>query len=58
MTPSEAYAHLRKILEAVNAVVGSMWTGQQMEEDELRRAQAAKDVLQVSGWACTAIVCP
>ncbi|KAG5457089.1 MAG: P-loop containing nucleoside triphosphate hydrolase protein, partial [Olpidium bornovanus] len=54
LTPAEAYDHLRKIMEAVNAVVGSMWTGQRMEEDELRRKKAAKNTLQVGGTGASA----
>ncbi|KAI9803194.1 MAG: hypothetical protein M1825_001985 [Sarcosagium campestre] len=33
MTPSEAYTHLSKLLEQVNAVVGSFFQGERMEED-------------------------
>ncbi|KAK4195565.1 P-loop containing nucleoside triphosphate hydrolase protein [Triangularia verruculosa] len=48
MTPNEAYIHLSKLLEQVNAVLGSFFQGERMEEDlnwrermEERRAQAA-----------------
>ncbi|KAK0722537.1 P-loop containing nucleoside triphosphate hydrolase protein [Lasiosphaeria miniovina] len=33
MTPTEAYIHLSKILEQVNAVLGSFFQGERMEED-------------------------
>ncbi|KAL3423198.1 elongation factor Tu GTP binding domain-containing protein [Phlyctema vagabunda] len=33
MTPSEAYTHLSQLLEQVNAVLGSFFQGERMEED-------------------------
>lgn len=50
MTPGEAYIHLSKLLEQVNAVLGSFYQGERMEEDlnwrermeERVQAQAAK----------------
>jgi ribosome assembly protein 1 len=33
MTPSEAFVHLNKLLEQVNAVLGSFFQGERMEED-------------------------
>ncbi|KAK3302286.1 P-loop containing nucleoside triphosphate hydrolase protein [Chaetomium strumarium] len=33
MTPNEAYTHLSKLLEQVNAVLGSFFQGERMEED-------------------------
>ncbi|RYP69374.1 hypothetical protein DL770_008257 [Monosporascus sp. CRB-9-2] len=33
MTPGEAYIHLSKLLEQVNAVLGSFFQGERMEED-------------------------
>ncbi|KAG6203310.1 hypothetical protein E4U35_004464 [Claviceps purpurea] len=33
MTPGEAYVHLSKLLEQVNAVLGSFFQGERMEED-------------------------
>ncbi|RBQ82927.1 hypothetical protein VDGD_10283 [Verticillium dahliae] len=33
MTPNEAYVHLSKLLEQVNAVLGSFFQGERMEED-------------------------
>lgn len=33
MTPAEAYSHLSKLLEQVNAVLGSFFQGERMEED-------------------------
>ncbi|KAI1334153.1 P-loop containing nucleoside triphosphate hydrolase protein [Xylariaceae sp. FL0016] len=33
MSPSEAYTHLSKLLEQVNAILGSFFQGERMEED-------------------------
>ncbi|KAF7545731.1 hypothetical protein G7Z17_g8962 [Cylindrodendrum hubeiense] len=33
MTPAEAYVHLNKLVEQVNAVLGSFFQGERMEED-------------------------
>ncbi|KAL4868060.1 hypothetical protein BDV12DRAFT_209395 [Aspergillus spectabilis] len=33
MTPTEAYSHLSRLLEQVNAVIGSFYQGERMEED-------------------------
>ncbi|KAI3397531.1 hypothetical protein diail_10624 [Diaporthe ilicicola] len=33
MTPNEAYVHLSKLLEQINAVLGSFFQGERMEED-------------------------
>ncbi|KAF4626187.1 hypothetical protein G7Y89_g11978 [Cudoniella acicularis] len=33
MTPGEAYTHLSKLLEQVNAILGSFFQGERMEED-------------------------
>lgn len=33
MSPSEAYSHLSKLIEQVNAVVGSFFQGERMEDD-------------------------
>jgi ribosome assembly protein 1 len=33
LTPSEAYVHISKLIEQINAVVGSFYAGQRMEED-------------------------
>ena len=48
MSPGEAYTHLSKLLEQVNAVIGSFFQGERMEEDlqwrekvEVRVAAAA-----------------
>lgn len=51
MSPAEAYAHLSRLLEQVNAVIGSFYQGERMEEDLQWRermedrinASAAKD---------------
>jgi ribosome assembly protein 1 len=37
MTPTEAYTHLSKLLEQVNAVIGSFFQGERMEDDLLWR---------------------
>lgn len=37
MSPSEAYTHLNKLLEQVNAVVGSFFQGERMTEDLMWR---------------------
>ena len=37
MSPAEAYTHLGRILESVNAVIGSFFQGERMEEDLLWR---------------------
>ena len=37
MTPSEAYSHLERVLEGVNAVIGGFFAGERMEEDLLWR---------------------
>ncbi|PSR78442.1 P-loop containing nucleoside triphosphate hydrolase protein [Coniella lustricola] len=52
MTPGEAYVHLSKLLEQINAVLGSFFQGERMEEDlnwrerieERVQASAAKEV--------------
>lgn len=52
MTPGEAYIHLSKLLEQVNAVLGSFFQGERMEEDlnwrermeERVQAAAAREV--------------
>ena len=54
MSPSEAYSHLSRLLEQVNAVIGSFYQGERMEEDLQWRermedrinASAAKDKLK------------
>jgi ribosome assembly protein 1 len=51
MTPGEAYTHISRLLEQVNAVIGSFYQGERMEEDlqwrerveERVRAAAAKE---------------
>lgn len=37
MTPAEAYLHLERVLEGVNAVIGGFFAGERMEEDLLWR---------------------
>ena len=40
MSPSEAYSHLERVLEGVNAVIGGFFQGERMEEDLLWRERA------------------
>ncbi|KAK3940337.1 elongation factor 2 [Diplogelasinospora grovesii] len=57
MTPGEAYIHLSKLLEQVNAVLGSFFQGERMEEDlnwrermeERVAAAAAKEEAKMAG---------
>ncbi|KAI9779706.1 MAG: Cytoplasmic GTPase/eEF2-like protein (ribosomal biogenesis) [Geoglossum umbratile] len=58
MSPGEAHTHLCKLLERVNAVVGSFFQGERMEEDmkwrerieeKLAAATAAKDQERAEG---------
>lgn len=64
MSPGEAYTHLSKLLEQVNAVIGSFFQGERMEEDlqwrervEERVAAAAnKDREKAERKAATAAV--
>ncbi|KAL1961692.1 hypothetical protein VTN77DRAFT_1330 [Rasamsonia byssochlamydoides] len=44
MTPAEAYSHLTKLLEQVNAVIGSFYQGERMEEDLLWRERMEERV--------------
>lgn len=44
MSPGEAYVHLTKLLEQVNAVIGSFFQGERMEEDLLWRERIEKRV--------------
>lgn len=39
MSPAEAYSHLERVLEGVNAVIGGFFAGERMEEDLLWREQ-------------------
>ena len=55
MTPAEAYSHLERVLEGVNAVIGGFFQGERMEEDlqwrekldqkKLAREQQKQDAL-------------
>ncbi|EQL02189.1 Protein synthesis factor, GTP-binding protein [Ophiocordyceps sinensis CO18] len=55
MSPPEAYIHLSKLLEQVNAVLGSFFQGERMEEDlnwretMEERASAAEDPVSETG---------
>ena len=40
MSPTEAYSHLGRVLEGVNAVIGGFFQGERMEEDLLWREMA------------------
>ncbi|KAF8451842.1 putative ribosome biogenesis protein Ria1 [Terfezia claveryi] len=42
LSPMEAYTHITKLLEAINAVMGSFFAGERMEEDLRWREQAEK----------------
>lgn len=44
MSPAEAYSHLSKLLEQVNAVIGSFYQGERMEEDLLWRERMEERV--------------
>ncbi|TFK96526.1 translation elongation factor 2 [Pterulicium gracile] len=48
LTPLEAYTHLARLIEQVNAVMGSFFAGQRMEDDWRRREvqQAALETLK------------
>ena len=48
MTPSEAYTHLNKLLEQVNAVIGSFFQGERMEEDLLWRERVEERVAKAA----------
>ncbi|SCV72655.1 BQ2448_4192 [Microbotryum intermedium] len=53
LSPSEAYHHLSRIIEDVNAIVGSFYAGERMEDDwrwrERREALAAQAGAEASG---------
>ena len=42
LTPMEAYTHISKLIEQVNAVMGSFFAGERMEEDMKWRERAEK----------------
>jgi ribosome assembly protein 1 len=42
MSPAEAYVHLARLLEQVNAVVGSFFQGERMEQDLKERERAER----------------
>lgn len=48
MTPGEAYVHLSKLLEQVNAVIGSFFQGERMEEDLLWRERVEERVAKAA----------
>ena len=56
LTPMEAYIHISKLIEAVNAVIGSFFAGERMEEDlqwrekiEKRKARDADNAEKAFG---------
>jgi ribosome assembly protein 1 len=65
MSPGEAYIHLRNLLEQVNAIMGSFYQGERMEDDlnwrerveakvsDAGRNDTAKDTLDSEGDAVT-----
>lgn len=53
MSPIEAHSHLQKLVEQVNAVMGSFFAGERMEDDmkwreEIERKKAAREGAEVS----------
>ncbi|EXJ84083.1 elongation factor 2 [Capronia epimyces CBS 606.96] len=59
MSPSEAYLHLERVLEGVNAVIGGFFHGERMEEDllwreKLDQKRAAKEQLKQDAMSETA----
>lgn len=66
MSPSEAYSHLSKLLEQVNAVIGSFFQGERMEEDlqwrekveERVAAAAAKEQERIERRAANSVSDP
>lgn len=51
MSPQEAYVHLSKLLEQVNAVMGSFFQGERMEDDLKWRELLEARVNQASQWS-------
>ncbi|GJN88039.1 hypothetical protein Rhopal_000995-T1 [Rhodotorula paludigena] len=49
LSPSEAYHHLNRIIEDVNAVVGSFYSSERMEEDLRRRERAEASKAAAAG---------
>lgn len=49
MSPGEAYVHLNKLLEQVNAVMGSFYQGERMEDDLKWREQLEKKLNESNG---------
>lgn len=61
MTPVEAYHHLSKLIEQVNAVMGAFFAGERMEDDlrwredrERRLAERKEHIAQEAGSDATA----
>jgi ribosome assembly protein 1 len=48
MSPAEAYAHLGRVLEGVNAVIGGFFMGERMEEDLRWRDRKDKGAIEGS----------
>lgn len=55
MTPAEAYVHLNKLLEQVNAVLGSFFQGERMEEDLNWRETMEERVNSAAAAKATAV---
>ncbi|RCI10845.1 hypothetical protein L249_5265 [Ophiocordyceps polyrhachis-furcata BCC 54312] len=56
MTPSEAYVHLSKLLEQVNAVLGSFFQGERMEENLNWRQRMEERVTATAAAKASAVV--
>ncbi|KAI8366598.1 P-loop containing nucleoside triphosphate hydrolase protein [Blakeslea trispora] len=46
MTPQEAYLHINKILEQVNAIMATFFTGDLMEDEARKMAEAKKEKVE------------
>jgi ribosome assembly protein 1 len=55
MSPAEAYSHLGRVLEGVNAVIGGFFQGKRMEEDLLWRERAEEKKERKAGPQRTSI---
>ena len=51
LSATEAYSHLSKLLEQVNAVIGTFFQGERMEEDLLWREKVERKVTAAAGRA-------
>ena len=55
MSPAEAYSHLGRVLEGVNAVIGGFFQGERMEEGLLWRERAEEKKERKAGQRRTSI---